>query len=892
MKKITMKVNGVSRRFVVDEEKVLLDLLREDLALTGAKQSCDRKGQCGACTVIVDKKAVLSCLTKVADLDGADVITIEGLGTPNNPHLIQNAFVLAGAVQCGFCTPGMIMAAKALLDRNLDPNDEDIKKALRRNLCRCTGYVRIIEAVKLAGKFLRGELTPAQITPDPDGPKIGVSHPRPSAMVKACGVAQFTADIKLDGAAELAVARSTQPHALIRNIDVSKAEKMPGVIGVMTGKDIKGTNRLKYIVPDRPILCVEKVHSLGDPIASVLAETKAQALAAAAAVEVEYEPLPVLRTVEDAMADGAPQVTDAKPNLCFTQPQIVGDAEAALAESPYVVEAHFKTQCNHQAPLEPEACAAYFESDEEGEEPILVVIGRSINIHFHLKMIQEGIGYENMRYEEAFSGGQFGLKIDVTTEGLTAAAALHFNRPVRYIPSLAESMILTAKRHPFFMQVKMGADKDGKLTGYVNDFIVDNGAYYSIGHVVIMRALWMLSGSYYIPGVKATGRLVYTNGPWGAAARGAGPPQANFALETAVDMVARKAGIDPLEFRINNTLQPGQPQSNGIVPDQWPMLGLFEAVRPNYEKARKEAAAFNASSSTVKRGVGIGTGSFGIGMPGDAATASVELNDDGGISVYVAAADPGEGNDSMFMQVAAHMMDLPFDKVRLVTRDTDNTAASGPAAGSRITYMLGGAVVDAINKLKEAMAEAKATTGEQLKAANKPTRYVGTRKIEATAPLSPETGQGSSFESRVHAVQLAEVEVDTATGAVTMKKMTTAADAGTIINPLNVIGQLEGGMDMGAGYALREEFNQETSKDWRTFKFPTFQTSFDMEVITRETPRNRGTLGATGVGEMTLVPTAPAVINAIADATGVYVCELPATPERVKAAMAKAQGGK
>ena len=308
MQKVQLKVNGQGHQFIIEPYRVLLDLLREELLLTGAKQSCDRKGQCGACTVIVNGKAIRSCLTKVADLEGAEVITVEGLGTPANPHLIQEAFVLTGAIQCGYCTPGMIMATKALLDQNPDPDVDDIKKALAHNLCRCTGYVKIIDAVKLAGRFLRGESTPEQVRPDPEGSKFGVSHPRPSAMLKACGQAEFTADIHLQGALEVAVVRSTEQHGLIKSIDTQAAQKMPGVIGVMTAKDIKGTNRLKVIFPDQPILCDEKVYCLGDPIAIVAAETRAQAESAAAAVKNEYDLLPVYKSPAEALAEGAVRI--------------------------------------------------------------------------------------------------------------------------------------------------------------------------------------------------------------------------------------------------------------------------------------------------------------------------------------------------------------------------------------------------------------------------------------------------------------------------------------------------------------------------------------------------------------------------------------------------------
>ncbi|KAB2891456.1 MAG: molybdopterin-dependent oxidoreductase [Desulfobulbaceae bacterium] len=885
MKKIRICVNGVWHEWIAEPKTALLDLLREDLRLTGAKQSCDRKGQCGACMVIVNKKAVRSCLTRIADLDGAEIITVEGLGTPANPHLIQQAFVLSGAIQCGFCTPGMIMSAKALLDANPDPDEEAIVQALRGNLCRCTGYTKIIEAVQLAGRFLRGEISPEDITPSPEQKGLGFSHPRPSAMAKACGTAHFTADFRVQGALELAVLRSTVPHARIVAIDAAAAKAMPGVAGVMTADDIKGTNTLKYLVADRPVLCAGKVRYIGDPILAVAAETRAQAEAALAAVKVELEPLPFMDSPVASLADDAVQIHDEFPNLCFEQPQIKGDAKKALADSAAVIEARFKTQINHQAPLEPEATVAYWEKDEDDADK-LVIIGRSINIHYHLGMLQAALGWENMKYVEAYSGGQFGIKIDVISEGIAGAAAIHFKRAVRYIPSLAESMLMTSKRHSFTLDVKLAADGDGRLTAYCNDFVVDKGAYYSIGHVVVHRALLMLSGSYQIPNIHARGRLVYTNNPWGSAARGAGPPQANFALECAMDMLAEKIGIDPFEFRLRNSLKPGESKSTGRVVTEWPLPELMEAIRPHYQRAVKDAEPHR--SGTIRRGVGIATGAFGIGGPGDSSVAAVELDDDGGISVFAAAADPGEGNDSMLSQLTAEFMGLPLTMIRLNTRDTDNTAASGPAAGSRITYMIGNALIDALTQLKAAMAETGAATGAELEKAGKGRRYLGRKKNEDAGPLDPQTGQGPSFESQVHAVQLVELEVDTASGKVRVLKMTTAVDAGPVINPQNLTGQLEGGMDMGVGFARREEYVAGKTKDWVSFKFPTIRDHFRMETIIRETPRPKGPLGVTGIGEMCMVPTAPAVINAIRNAAGVWITELPATPDRIKAALAAA----
>ncbi len=887
MKKVTLTINGAEKQVVADESMVLLDLLRDHFHLTGAKQSCDRKGQCGACTVIVDKKATLSCLTKVVKLDGAQVISVEGLGTPENPHLIQEAFVLSGAIQCGFCTPGMIMATKALLDENLNPTPEEIKHALRRNICRCTGYVKIIEAVQLAAAFLRGEKKPADLKPLPSDAPFGVSHPRPSALAKACGTANFTPDITFPGAAEIAVVRSPHFHAEIVSIDCSAAEAMPGVIGTLTAKDIKGTNLLKYVVADRPLLCKDRVRTLGDAVAVVVAETREQALAAVDAVKVEYAPLQELRTVDEAMADGAVRIHEHAENLCFKQPVIKGDAAKAFAEAHAVVEEHFTTQFNHQAPLEPENSVAYMEKTPDGEDDLLVVMGRGINIHLHMAVLQEALGYENIRYEEPYSGGQFGIKLEIFTEGIAAAAALKFNRPVRYLPSLAESILITSKRHPFDMRIKLAADANGKLTGMDMDITVDNGAYNSIGNVVINRGLHMLSSSYYIPNINVNSRLIYTNNPWGSAARGAGPPQCHFALECAMDMLAEKLGLDPLDFRQRNSLKPGQTKTTGHVVDEWFFEELCDAIKPVYDKARAEAETFNAENKdgVIKRGVGLGAAAFGIGFPGDKSIAAVELGEDDVVTVYAAAADPGEGNDSMLTQIAAKVLHLPLNKIRVLSRSTDNTAASGPASGSRVTFMIGGATEKALLKLKKAMDEVGSASFAAFQEADIPTRYIGNKSVMSTAPLDPETGQGPSTDSEVHSIQMAEVEVNTDTGEVKVLKVTTAVDAGPIINPNNFEGQLEGGMDMGVGYALREEYIVGETKDWRTFKFPTMKTSFEMSIITRESERNRGTLGATGVGEMSMLSTAPAVINAVCKACGALVTNLPATPDKVLAAL-------
>ncbi len=879
-KKVSLVINGVKRQVEATPDIVLIELLRDNLHLIGTKQSCDRKGQCGACTVIVDGKATRSCLKKVVDLEGSEVTTIEGLGTPEKPHPIQEAFVLTGAIQCGYCTPGMIMATKALLDHKPNPSLADVKKALARNLCRCTGYKKIIDAVNLAGKFVRGETTPAKVRAALPKKMIGVSHPRPNSLLKACGVAKFSADYYFPYALEVACAHCLVHHAKIKSIDTSKATKMPGVVGILTEKDIKGTNRVREAVPDKPLLIEDTVKSYGDPIAIVAADTREHARAAAAAIKIEYgESLPVLWTPKEALAEGAQKLHDWSPNLISTTPQILGDAEKALKSSKYVVEAHLSTQVNHQAPLEPENTTCYMEG--EGDDATLVVIGRSINIHPNAAVIGETVGWKKIRYFEAFSGGQFGQKSSIITEALAAAACVHFKKPVRYVPSLEESLFLSPKRHPYDMIMKMGADENGKFTALWADMYINKGAYFLLGGLTIHRTLHMLSSAYKFPNVWASCKLVYSNNAPGAAARGAGPPQSNFGVESMIDMLAEKVGMDKLEFRRLNSLKPGEPRSTGATVSQWEFPEICDMIQPHWDRAKKEVATFNKKNDKIKRGVGLGVHAFGIGGAGDQGHVTVEINPDDTISIIGAIADPGEGNDAMLTQIAAHVLGVPQDRFKLETRSTHNTVAMGPAAGSRMTYIGGGSLQKAVEQVKAAFDEAGGKTYAALKKAGKPTSYIGIKKLKE-GKWDEKTGQGASNESIVHNIQMAEVEVNTETGDVKVLKMTTAVDCGVIINPQAVEGQLEGGMDQGIGFALREEYIHGKTKDWKTFKFPTIEMMPEMEIMFQETPRPNGTLGATGIGEMTMISTAPSITNAIYNACGVRITDLPATPDKVK----------
>jgi aldehyde oxidoreductase len=451
---------------------------------------------------------------------------------------------------------------------------------------------------------------------------------------------------------------------------------------------------------------------------------------------------------------------------------------------------------------------------------------------------------------------------------------------------MEESMLITNKRHSYKIKTKLTADAEGHMTALFCDFLMNKGAYTLNGPVLLGRSIMMLQGSYYIPNLDVLGRSVYTNNACTGSARGAGPPQTTFATECAVDMLAEKVGIDPLEFRRMNSLKPGQSKSTGMVVKEWSFVEVCDAIKPAYERAKRAAREFNANGGHIKRGVGIAAHSFSIGSAADSAKLSIEIDPDDGVTVYAAVADPGEGNDSMLAQIAAHQLRLPLSKVRLYTRDTDKTVLMGPAAGSRMTFMAGNALLNAILNLENAAKEAAARTYEALKKTGKPTRYEGFTQNSGPAGLDKKTGQGNAYVSECHNIQMAEVEVNTRTGAAKVLKMTVSVDGGTIINPQAFEGQLEGGMDQGVGYALREEYILGKHKDYVSFKFPRISDGFDVEIITVQTPRSNGPLGATGVGEMTMVSTAPAVINAIYNACGARLYDLPATPKKVKAALA------
>ena len=875
MHEINFILNGTPERVIVDPQKSLLKVIREDLRLTGTKEACSA-GHCGTCAVLVGGEVVLSCKYPVFKAQGKEVTTIEGIGTLKNPHPLQLAFAKMGAIQCGFCTPGMIIRAKSLLDGNPKPNREEIKKAIQPHLCRCTGYQKIFEAVELAASYLRGETKPIELKLEGKD-TIGQPVTRKDALEKATGATLYAADLTVDGCAYIKILRSPHHHAKILNIDKAEAEAIPGVLAVLTCEDVKGTNILKMAGDDQPILCKDKVRFIGDPVAAVVAISEEMASHALKKIEVTYEPLEPVLTPEEALKETI-KVHDDRPNLFFEQPIIHGDAEKGFSESEVAIERTYTTQTVEHAYLENDSGVGFVH--ENGQ---LVILSPSQNIHAHRKTIAEALGLnvEKVRVIQTPMGGAFGGKLDVSVGGILGLAALKLKRPMKLVYTRSETFAATPKRHPFFMKVKVGAKKDGTLMALDFDLTADGGAYKSFSNSVTQRGLIHSQGPYRFPNAHVYGKAVYTNTAFKGAMRGFGVPQVAFAIESILDELASELKMDPLTLRMKNGFVKGDTTICGQLLDH--TIGFqecMETLKPLYEKALKEAK--ESATDEIKMGVGLGGVWFGPGRSApDQSEAWAELLPDDTLQVWIGAADMGQGTDTMFWQIAAETMEFPLERVKVCTTDTEITPDGNFSAGSRQTYVSGRAVQMAVEELKKAMEENSAKNYKEMKAKGLPTLYKAVNKPVTSRP-DPKTGQGVPWETYSFGIQMAEVSVEVKTGKVNVLKVTSVHDLGTVINRLNVEGQLHGGICMGLGYALMEEFVYSKTDSFAKFKIPRAKDMPEMKVITLNIPRKKGPFGASGTAEYADVPTAPAIANAIYNACGVRIRDLPITPEKIR----------
>ncbi len=905
MIKHTLKVNGVDRTVITSAEESLANVLRGQLGLTGTKIGCG-EAQCGCCNVILDNKLVRSCVTKMAKVaEGAAITTIEGVGTPDHMHPLQLAWIAHGGAQCGFCTPGFIVSAKALLAENPDPTRDDIREWFNkyRNACRCTGYKQLVDAVTDAAKVLNGKMKAEELLfkMPADGDIWGSRYPRPTAVAKVTGTLDFGHDLGLkmpEDTLYLALVQANVSHANIRAIDTSEAEKMPGVFKVVTHKDVKGKNRITGLITfptnkgdgwDRPILCDEKIYQFGDAIAIVCAETPALAQAAAEKVTVDLEELPAYMSAPAAMADDAMEIHPGTPNTYFELPIVKGAETAPLMQSAtHAVEGEYYLQRQPHLTMEPDVGFAY--TDDEGR---LTIHSKSIAIHLHHAMIAPGLGVEpeKLRLVQNPTGGTFGYKFSPTMEALVGAACLATGRPVFLRYNYFQHITYTGKRSPFWMKLKFGADADGKIQAMESDWSVDHGPYSEFGDLLTLRGAQFIGAGYGIPNIRGTGRTVCTNHAWGSAFRAYGSPQSFLASESLVDELAQKMGMDPLELRARNVYRRGDTTPTGQAPEVYSFPEMIEKLRPLYKTAKEKAQA--ESTPDIKKGVGISLGIYGCGLDGaDASEVRVELNPDNTVTLYNSWEDHGQGADMGSLGTAhkaLRPLGLKPEQIKLVMNDTAITPNSGPSGGSRQQVVTGNAIKNGCEMLLSAMKKPDGTyrTYDQMKAENMALSYSGNWTASMCTNCDLETSQGSPFSVYMYGMFMAEVAVETQSGKTAVEGFTVMADVGKINNRLVVDGQIYGGVAQGIGLALSEDF--EDLKKHTSLKAcgipyaKDIPDKFDIHYV--ESPRPDGPFGAAGVGELPLTSSHVAVINAIADATGVRIRHLPARPEKVLAGL-------
>lgn len=905
MIKKTINVNGVNRTVIAAGDETLANVLREQLGLTGTKIGCG-KGECGACNVIMDGRLVRSCITKMGKVpDGARVTTIEGIGTPDSLHPLQLAWIAHGGAQCGFCTPGFIVSAKALLAQNPNPFRDEVREWFNthRNACRCTGYKPIVDAVMDAAKVMRGEMDASELLfrMPPDGEIWGSKYPRPSAVAKVTGTLDYGDDLGIKMPADtlrLALVQAKVSHANIKGIDISEAEKMPGVSKVVTHKDVKGKNRITGLITfptnagdgwDRPILCDEKVYQYGDAIAIVCADTQAHADAAAEKVRVDLEELPAYMSAPAAMAEDALEIHPGTPNIYFRIPIVKGeDTAPIMASAAHVVEGEYYLQRQPHMTMETDVGLAYYD-----EEDRLTIHSKSIGIHLHHAMIAPGLGVEpeKLRLIQNPSGGTFGYKFSPTMEALLGVACMATNRPVFLRYNYYQHLTYTGKRSPFWMKVRYGADREGKLLAMESDWSVDHGPYSEFGDLVTVRGAQFIGAGYGIPNIRGEGRTVCTNHAWGSAFRAYGSPQSFFAGESLMDELAAKMGVDPLELRARNVYRSGDTTPTGQTPEVFCFAEMIDTLRPLYEEAKRKAKA--DSTGDVRKGVGISLGIYGCGLDGpDSSEIRVELNPDNSVTVFSAWEDHGQGAD-MGVLGTAHKALRPLgltpEQIHLVMNDTALTPNAGPAGGSRSQVMTGNAIKNGCEMLVAAMRKPDGTyrTYQEMVAEKLAVSYSGVWTASMCTACSLETAQGEPFSVYMYGMFMAEVAVDTKTGKTAVEGFTVMADVGSINNKLVVDGQIYGGIAQGIGLALTEDFEdlkKHTTLHACGLPYPKdIPDRIDIHYI--ETPRENGPFGAAGVGELPLTSSHVAVINAIYDATGVRIRHLPALPEKVLAGL-------
>jgi selenium-dependent xanthine dehydrogenase len=911
MSELALTVNDTPYDLDVPESRTLAQVLRYDLGLTGTKIGCE-EAECGICTVLVDGVPVDSCIYPAFKAQGAAITTVEGLAHDGELHPLQKAFIEYGAVQCGFCTPGLIMTAKALLDENPNPTGHDIKVALKDTYCRCTGYASVIGAIQAAGSELRGEgerSWPGVHTVEPLR-VVGQSVPVQDVVDKVTGRARFTDDYVFPGMLIGRTLRAAYPHARIVKIGTSKAQAWPGVRAVLTADDVPGVNIHGLIFDDWPVLAGEKVRYMGDPVAVVAADSAEIAAQALDLIDVKYDPLPAVADPEATRSPDAPLIHEEwkMGNLLKHIKVRHGDIEQGFAESDVIVEREYHTPTIEHAFMEPE-CAIGVPAGYDAEHPKLTVyVGAQIPYEDRRQTARAlGLPEDAVRIRGTLIGGGFGGKEDIAGQIHAAMLAQATGRPVKMLYTRQESLLFHPKRHATIIRIKTGAKRDGTLMAVQAELYGDGGAYASLSDKVMTRATTHATGPYVVPHAKIDCYVMYTNNPPSGAFRGFGVTQSAFAVEQNMDLVAAAIGMDPVEFRRKNAQQVGTTTATGQVLRE--SVGLLETLaRVDTDMRQDTGEGFRWSWQEGSKAYGWGVAcsykntGLGGGAP-DCATAEVEVYTNSTAEVRTSSADMGQGLTAVLAQITAEELGLSVQNVRVLLSDTDLTPDGGPTTASRQTYVSGNAARHAASTMREALravtAERLSVAPDQLHFEDGQIRHNGSAveigavvawmheqgldaktRYQYDAPETQPLGTGGDMHVAFsYATQAALVEVDLETGVVKVLKVIAANDVGRAINPRALQGQVEGGIVMGLGNCLTEEYIVEDGVPWSTlfarYKIPSIKHMPEIVSHLVEHRTADGPYGAKGVGEITSINTTPAICNAITNATGIRVYSIP-----------------
>lgn len=829
-------VNGVPCS--TEEEKPLLRYLRDELRLTSVKDGCS-EGACGTCTILVDGKAVKACVLSTKRAAGKEIVTVEGLSEAEREAFVY-AFGAVGAVQCGFCIPGMVIAGKALLDQNPNPTEAEIKKAIRGNVCRCTGYKKIIEGIALAGAILRGEQAVDPALEHGDAYGVGARAFRTDVRAKVLGTGAYCDDLYLDGMAHASAVRSQYPRARVLDIDASAALALPGVLAVLTADDVPH-NKVGHLQQDWDVMIAKGdiTRCVGDAICLVVAENETVLKQAKELVKVDYEPLEPVRTIQEARAADAP-ILHPGGNLCQQRHVTRGDARAALAQSKYVVTQSYRTPFTEHAFLEPECAVAFPYKDG------MKVYTSDQGVYDTRKEISIMLGWEPERIvvENKLVGGGFGGKEDVSVQHLAVLAALKVGRPVKAKLSRQESIAFHPKRHYMEGTFTLGCDENGIFTGLDCEIHFDTGAYASLCGPVLERACTHSVGPYCYQNTDIRGFGWYTNNPPAGAFRGFGVCQSEFALESNINLLAEKVGISPWEIRFRNAIEPGKALPNGQIADcSTALKETLLAVKDVYEQN-----AAHAGIACAMKNSGVG-----VGLPDKGRCRLAVRN--GVVELYSAASDIGQGCATVFLQMLAEATGLPLEKLRNMGANSEVAPDSGTTSGSRQTLITGEAVRMAAAELRAdldgAGGDLSALEGLEYSAEF----FDPTDKLGADKP-NPKSHVAYGFATHV-------VILD---GEGRVKEVYAAHDSGKVVNPTSIQGQIEGGVLMGLGYALTEDFPLKDCVPQAKFGTLGLMRADQIPDIHAIYVEKEELLpfayGAKGIGEIATIPTAPAAQGA------------------------------